>query len=186
MVATLCDRDSDVSSKCIPGTPGWLSQLSVWLQLRSRSYNSWVWAPHRALWWQLRAWNLLQIPCLCLCLCLCLSLSKINIKKIKKQNKKNHSLFSPGCITRLYLKESSVTKHCLVTGFSQFRGGRSTLAHNNLLHSVSPIYLLDLQSAADLRALGNEEATEWKETKSLNCQKGSCLPNACRRLLYEQ
>ena len=28
--------------------PGWLSWLSVWLRLRSRSHGSSVWAPHRA------------------------------------------------------------------------------------------------------------------------------------------
>ena len=33
----------------ICGAPGWLSQLSVWLQLRSWSHSSCVRAPHRAL-----------------------------------------------------------------------------------------------------------------------------------------
>ena len=31
------------------GAPGWLSQLSHRLRLRSWSHGSWVWAPHRAL-----------------------------------------------------------------------------------------------------------------------------------------
>ena len=47
-----------------PGAPGWLSQLSLRLQLRSWSHSSWVWAPHQALCWQLRAWSLLRILCL--------------------------------------------------------------------------------------------------------------------------
>ena len=60
------------------GAPGWLSQWSVWLQLRSWSQSSWVWALSRALCWQLRAWSLLQV------LCVPLSLSKINKhRKIK-------------------------------------------------------------------------------------------------------
>ena len=44
--------------------PGWLSRLSVRLQLRSPSRSPWVWAPSRALGWRLRAWNLLPILCL--------------------------------------------------------------------------------------------------------------------------
>ena len=48
----------------ILGTPGWLSQLNVWLRLRSWSPVSWVQAPHRALCSQLRAWNLLWVLCL--------------------------------------------------------------------------------------------------------------------------
>ena len=47
--------------------PRWLSQLSVWLRLKSWSSGSWVWAPHRALCWQLRAWSLLRILRLPLC-----------------------------------------------------------------------------------------------------------------------
>ena len=64
--------------------PGWLSQLSLGLQLRSWSHGLWVGAPHWALCWQLRAWSLLQILCLCLSLplpCSCsvsLSLWKTN------------------------------------------------------------------------------------------------------------
>ena len=46
------------------GAPGWLSQLGVRLQLRSWSHGPWVWAPRRALCWQLRAWSLFQILCL--------------------------------------------------------------------------------------------------------------------------
>ena len=42
------------------GTPGWLSWLSVWRQLRLCSRSSWVQAPRRALCWQLGAWSLLQ------------------------------------------------------------------------------------------------------------------------------
>ena len=37
------------------GASGWLSQLSVWLQLRSWSHGSWVQARHWALCWHLRA-----------------------------------------------------------------------------------------------------------------------------------
>ena len=76
------------------GAPGWLSQLSIRLWLRSWSHSSWVWAPHRALCWQLRAWSPLWILCLPLSLllpCLCsLSPSKQNKKKktFKKLKKK--------------------------------------------------------------------------------------------------
>ena len=48
----------------ISRAPGWLSRLSVRLQLRSRSRGPWVRAPHRALGWWLRAWSLLPILCL--------------------------------------------------------------------------------------------------------------------------
>ena len=67
--------------------PGWLSQLSIWLQLRSWSLSLWVQAPLGALSWQLRVWNLLQILCLPLSLslphscCLSLSLSLSNMNK---------------------------------------------------------------------------------------------------------
>ena len=37
------------------GVPGWLSQLSIWLWLRSWSHSSWIQAPHRALCWHPRA-----------------------------------------------------------------------------------------------------------------------------------
>ena len=45
----------------------WLSQLSVWLWLRSWSHSSWIPVPHRALCWHLRAWSLLWVlsPSLC-------------------------------------------------------------------------------------------------------------------------
>ena len=43
------------------GAPGWLSRLSVWLWLRSWSHGLWVWAPRRALCWQLRAWGLFTL-----------------------------------------------------------------------------------------------------------------------------
>ena len=46
------------------GAPGWLSRLSVRLQLRSWSHGLWVQAPRRALCWQLRAWSPLWILCL--------------------------------------------------------------------------------------------------------------------------
>ena len=45
----------------------WMAQLvklSVWLWLRSWSCCSWVQALHGALYWQLRAWSLVQILCL--------------------------------------------------------------------------------------------------------------------------
>ena len=78
------------------GAPGWLSRLSIWLLLRSWSHGLWVWDPHRALCWQLRAWSLFQtlrlplslslpapLPHLCvhehtLSLSLSHSLSKVN------------------------------------------------------------------------------------------------------------
>ena len=74
------------------GAPGWLSQLSVPLQLRSWSCSLWVRALHQALCWQLRAWSLLLVLCLPLSLSLPCSCSvslclkhKINIfKKLKK------------------------------------------------------------------------------------------------------
>ena len=71
--------------KCLMWVPGWLSQLSIRLQLRSWTHGSWVQGPCRALCWQLRPWSLLQILCLPLSLCpspahtLSLFLSKINI-----------------------------------------------------------------------------------------------------------
>ena len=58
-------RDSPVLQKgATIGVPGWLSRLSVRLQLRSWYHSSWVRALHRALCSQLRAWSLLQILCL--------------------------------------------------------------------------------------------------------------------------
>ena len=38
------------------GAPGWLSRLSIWLQLRSWSHSLWVRAPCWALCWQCGAW----------------------------------------------------------------------------------------------------------------------------------
>ena len=76
--------------------PGWLSWLSVLLQLRSWSHGLWVQALHWALCWQLRAWSLLWILCLLLslplpdsrsCLSLSLPLSKINIKKERERDR---------------------------------------------------------------------------------------------------
>ena len=46
------------------GAPGWLSRLSIPLQLGSWSRGLWVRAPPRALCWQLRAWSLLHVLCL--------------------------------------------------------------------------------------------------------------------------
>ena len=46
------------------GASGWLSRLSVRLQLRSRSHSPWVRAPRWALGWWLRAWSLFPILCL--------------------------------------------------------------------------------------------------------------------------
>ena len=46
------------------GAPGWLSRLGNRLRLRSWSRGPWVQAPHRALYWQLRAWSLIHILCL--------------------------------------------------------------------------------------------------------------------------
>ena len=66
------------------GAPGWLSWLSVQLELRSWSCRSQIWAPHLALCWQLGARSLLWILCLPLslplpCSCsVCLSLSLKN------------------------------------------------------------------------------------------------------------
>ena len=73
------------------GAPGWLSQLSVRLQLRSWSHSPWAQAPCRALCWHLRAWSLLHILCLPLSLplpCSC-SVSKINNKNMFKKLKRN-------------------------------------------------------------------------------------------------
>ena len=43
------------------GAPGWLSQLSFWLQLRSWSHGLWVQAPHQALCGQPEpAWDCLS------------------------------------------------------------------------------------------------------------------------------
>ena len=53
-----------------PGAPGWLSQLSIKLWLRSWSCSSWVWAPCQVLCWRLRAWSLLQwVRASCQALC---------------------------------------------------------------------------------------------------------------------
>ena len=50
---------TDILKILLTGVPGWLSQLSIQLQLRSWSHGSWVQAPRQALCWQLRAWSLL-------------------------------------------------------------------------------------------------------------------------------
>ena len=71
------------------GAPGWLSRLSVWLQLRS--WSLWVWAPRWALCWELRAWRLLRILSVslsfsapALLVTLSLPLSKNKIKQTKR------------------------------------------------------------------------------------------------------
>ena len=51
------------------GAPGWLSWLSVQVQLRSWSCSLWIWAQSQALCWQLRVWRLLWILCLLFSLC---------------------------------------------------------------------------------------------------------------------
>ena len=65
------------------GAPGWLSQLSIRLWLRSWSHGLWVQAPRQALCWQLRAWSLLWILCLIFSLPLphLCSVSLLNVKK---------------------------------------------------------------------------------------------------------
>ena len=70
---------------------GWLSWLSVRLQLRPWTCGPWVWAPFWALCWGCKAWGLLQILSLSLSLplshslCLSVSLSqKINTNINKK------------------------------------------------------------------------------------------------------
>ena len=73
------------------GAPGWLSQLSARLRVRSWSHCSWVQAPCWALCWQLGAWRFRFCVSLFLCpspVCMChLSVSKINIKKkLKKKD----------------------------------------------------------------------------------------------------
>ena len=97
---------SHVWLNCIKGVPGWLSQLSIQLRLRSWSHSSWVQAPRWALYWQLRAWSLLRIRCLPLSLCpsptraqACLCVSKIN-----KHSKRivNISLIRPSDKDKIY------------------------------------------------------------------------------------
>ena len=74
-------RNSQLNS---PSTkaPGWLSQLSIWLQLRSWSRTPWVQTPYQALCWQLRASDSVS-PSLSAPhpLTLCLSQKWINVKK---------------------------------------------------------------------------------------------------------
>ena len=67
----------------IRGAPGWLSQLSSRLQLRSWSHSLRVRAPRRALCWQLRAWSLLWI----LWLSLSLSLTHSHSVSVSPKNK---------------------------------------------------------------------------------------------------
>ena len=63
-----CFRISEIRNNIISGTFGWLSWLSVQLQLKSWSHSLWVWAPCWTLCWWLRAWCLLQLLCVCLSL----------------------------------------------------------------------------------------------------------------------
>ena len=71
------------------GAPGWLSRLSIWLRLRSRSHSSWVRAPRQALCWWLRAWSLLRILCLLFSLPLTHSHSvSVSLKNKHKKKKK--------------------------------------------------------------------------------------------------
>ena len=61
ILSTQTGQTSNWVKMIISGVPGWLSQLSFWLQLRSWSYSWWVRAPCQALCSQLRAWSLLRI-----------------------------------------------------------------------------------------------------------------------------
>ena len=79
------------------GAPGWLSKLSIQLQLRSWSHGSWVRDTRWALCWQLRAWSCFGF-CVLLSVSLCpspvralsrsRSLSKINKQKQKTKKKR--------------------------------------------------------------------------------------------------
>ena len=77
-----CFQFLAIINKCIIGTPGWLTQLSVRPQLEPHS--SWVWALHWAWCWQLSGACFRFCVYLSLCpspcppLVLCPSLSKIN------------------------------------------------------------------------------------------------------------
>ena len=68
-------EDGDCTRIVHQRAPGWLSCWSIQLPLRSQSHSSWVWAPCRALYWQLRAWSLPLILSVCLSVCLSVSLS---------------------------------------------------------------------------------------------------------------
>ena len=63
------------------GAPGWLSQLTEQLQLRSWSRSPWVWAPRWALCWQCRT-------CLGLSLSPCLSASSTHTLSLSLSQKK--------------------------------------------------------------------------------------------------
>ena len=79
-------------SKIKNRAPGWLSRLSVQLQLKSWSRGLWVQAQHGAHCWQLRPWRLLRTLCLPISLCpsptctLSLSLKNKHFKKSLKSN----------------------------------------------------------------------------------------------------
>ena len=69
MILFIC-RIQDTKQMNI-GAPGWLSRLSVQLQLRSWSCSLWVRAPRQALCWKLGAWSCFGF---CVSLSLCSSL----------------------------------------------------------------------------------------------------------------
>ena len=58
------DEQLSVKGAVVSGAPGWLTQLSTRLWLRSWSRGPWVLAPRQALGWWLRAWSLFPILCL--------------------------------------------------------------------------------------------------------------------------
>ena len=75
-------------AKSRPLAPRWLSQLSIWLWLRSWSNGLWVQAPNQALHWQFRTWRLLQIRCLCFSLPLpCSHSFSVKNKRLQKKKK---------------------------------------------------------------------------------------------------
>ena len=76
-----------IHKEWLTGVPGWLSRLSVWLQLRSWSHGSWVHTSSQALCWQLRACSQLQILCLPLSLSLSLCLPHLCSPSLSKVNK---------------------------------------------------------------------------------------------------
>ena len=93
--------------------PGWLSQLSGQLRLRSWSRGPWVRAPRQVLCWQLGAWSLLRILCLPLSPSLprllvpSLSLTQINknfFKKIHEGLLKRIDVDFSGCNFFFFLK----------------------------------------------------------------------------------
>ena len=94
------------------GATGWLSGLSVWLQLRSRSHGSWVRALHLALSCQHRFYVSLS---LCVPLPFILPLSKIN-KNIEKCNGMFTRSSSISITTPLQFEELSFSESWRNTG----------------------------------------------------------------------